>query len=726
VTDSVWTVFMLLAIVAWRRPWVAALFYGLACAYKQQPWLLVPFIAIRLYLEHHGTAYRRGEGVVRFFGTALIAFLVVNLPFILWSPWNWVLGCFEPAHASMIGFGQGLAELTVTGYVLVPKVVYSLLTLASMTLLAVAYARHFSVLRDFMWIAPAIAFWFNHRSLTSYWYFNALLLGLAVFRDGALAPVGPWRSARPTLLGAGAFSLGSALVMVHFSGREQPFVIHVVEPVVTWGRSAYSLRLRLKNRLSRPVEPRFTLQASGVQPLQWHIDSGPRMLPPLEEADYTLSSIQVVAEFELTKGARLVVSDKGSTSVRTSASIVGDHTALYPAAIANGSFRFWDASSHAPSGWQVVRGGSGCSVVKVLPHSDDTVENRVQLTLNGNVPVSTWAINGQPCTHVPGTSPPELAWSAVDKRPFVAIGTDLVLPEGALYFAVHPPAEANMAPETGALYGVRLLAAGRVLLVLFGGVEKRGVLLDGTPYLVMPAPSETWSVQPLHIRPLFAEFKVALHETRTRLPRLAQLDFPMVVVHVQLFAAAPDAGTSLSAVFGPVTNAALQQDPWAGIRRDLDAPWQVDSWHGQFNFASGNFDKARIHLRRAAYDHPTAEALLAYGDAALLDGKLEEAIQAYRRAMQGGDSARGNDGLRWGPYDASDDVSAHVAFVRAIERLDKADWEAKSSYLYDAWLGLGKVALRRGDRPTLERAIAAIVKLGQIPPDELTHPAKAQ
>ncbi|NJN36759.1 MAG: hypothetical protein HC794_06490 [Nitrospiraceae bacterium] len=48
VSDTVWAFLICLMILSWRNRSLSAVWFGLACALKQQPWMLVPFLAIRL------------------------------------------------------------------------------------------------------------------------------------------------------------------------------------------------------------------------------------------------------------------------------------------------------------------------------------------------------------------------------------------------------------------------------------------------------------------------------------------------------------------------------------------------------------------------------------------------------------------------------------------------------------------------------------------------------
>jgi uncharacterized membrane protein len=38
-------------VLVWQRPTLRAVLFGLACAYRQQPWLVAPFLLICIWNE---------------------------------------------------------------------------------------------------------------------------------------------------------------------------------------------------------------------------------------------------------------------------------------------------------------------------------------------------------------------------------------------------------------------------------------------------------------------------------------------------------------------------------------------------------------------------------------------------------------------------------------------------------------------------------------------------
>ena len=127
VSDTVWAFLICLMILSWRNRSLSAVWFGLACALKQQPWMLVPFLAIRLLRDSdEGERTFRLLDVLQFFLIAGGVFALVNLPYILWDFPAWLAGSVSPFFDRMISLGQGLSSLTMTGQIFIPRSMYTL------------------------------------------------------------------------------------------------------------------------------------------------------------------------------------------------------------------------------------------------------------------------------------------------------------------------------------------------------------------------------------------------------------------------------------------------------------------------------------------------------------------------------------------------------------------------------------------------------------------------
>lgn len=198
VTDIVWALLLVAMVMAWRRPTWRAIFYGLACAYKQQPWLLLPFLMVRLVLDREDPdrrpAFRR---VLYFSAVTGSVFLLSNLPYMI-SDFNaWFNGVLGPIQEPLVYLGSGLSTLTQASLVSLPKSFYSLAGLVVMSALILIYAIRFRQLKHAMWIFPAIVMWFSYRSLQSYFIYWVPVLA-AVVVELLAEPRGALQSVRPS------------------------------------------------------------------------------------------------------------------------------------------------------------------------------------------------------------------------------------------------------------------------------------------------------------------------------------------------------------------------------------------------------------------------------------------------------------------------------------------------------------------------------------------------
>jgi uncharacterized membrane protein len=178
--DIPWTLALLLMIVWQRRPFIAGLCYGAACALKQEPWFLAPFLVV-YYLRDCGDLpiRERFARLSAFAGSAAALFLTVNGPFIAHDPQNWILGTLEPALGNLIAFGQGPSMLVQFGASLSANA-FLIVAGAIALVLLLSYGVYFDKLRDAVWMFPILITWFMPRSLHNYFVFWVPAITLAV------------------------------------------------------------------------------------------------------------------------------------------------------------------------------------------------------------------------------------------------------------------------------------------------------------------------------------------------------------------------------------------------------------------------------------------------------------------------------------------------------------------------------------------------------------------
>jgi uncharacterized membrane protein len=178
VSDALWVLPLLFAAFYLEKPLTSGLFYGLACAMKQTPWLLAPFLLIYMMRaedvrELRGRLLRTAKFVV----ATIAVFLVINLPFMIMNLTAWFRNVLTPMAEDLVIQSQGLSGLTEVGLLPVGKSFYTLLTVAVFVVLIVNYYVYFDKLRYILWIFPGIILWFSYRALTNYIiYWTPLML----------------------------------------------------------------------------------------------------------------------------------------------------------------------------------------------------------------------------------------------------------------------------------------------------------------------------------------------------------------------------------------------------------------------------------------------------------------------------------------------------------------------------------------------------------------------
>ena len=178
VSDALWVLPLLFAAFCLERPLALGFFYGLACAMKQTPWFLAPFLIIYLIrAEDHKLLREKLWPTAKFVGTTIAVFLAINLPFMLPNPTAWFGNVLTPMTEDLVIHSQGLSSLTEVGLLSVGKIFYTVVFASVFLVLIVNYYVYFDKLRYAFWIFPGIALWFSYRALTNYIiYWTPLML----------------------------------------------------------------------------------------------------------------------------------------------------------------------------------------------------------------------------------------------------------------------------------------------------------------------------------------------------------------------------------------------------------------------------------------------------------------------------------------------------------------------------------------------------------------------
>lgn len=345
--DVVWTTLLVGVALAWRRPRLAAILFGAAGAWAQPVWLALPFVSVWLL----------GRGVTRFISLAVVTFLAINLPFIVWGPEAWWLGVTAPLHGSLDLVSDGLGALSQYGLVGLPRRFYTLLQATSLIALVLIHWRCRATIGQAFWIFPAVVGWLSSRSVDGEWMFWLAPMIVALVRSGAEdrppAPAGgpAWRLATA----GGAVALAALILFGAWAWREPTLIgLASVTPLeVSNDGRVFGATVEVTNASTRTLAPRFAAQQTTSRPLPWTIVSGPETLAPGASARYVVQARRWV-EAVTRQGGQLVLTDAlGNNTVRTILAVPADPTLVNPDLPLNADFSRWLRDRGVPYGWEL-------------------------------------------------------------------------------------------------------------------------------------------------------------------------------------------------------------------------------------------------------------------------------------------------------------------------------------------------------------------------------------
>lgn len=166
--DGLWLLPLLIAMqMIYQDDWLkGGLWFGLASSMKQIPWIMAPFLLIWVY-QKHGR-----KGATKLVGASTAVFTVINLPFIVWNPKEWLAGVLTPLVSlegpDLMAQGVGISAFRWIGELNIPKAVFTFTTLTAVIVSLVVY-WHLS--EDKKWVAfimPPVILFFGWRFLPFY------------------------------------------------------------------------------------------------------------------------------------------------------------------------------------------------------------------------------------------------------------------------------------------------------------------------------------------------------------------------------------------------------------------------------------------------------------------------------------------------------------------------------------------------------------------------------
>lgn len=409
VQDVVWSALLVGVLAAWKRPGLRAILFGLACSYRQQPWLIAPFLAILIGYEHVGWRARI-RAIGEFSGISAGLFIAINGPFALNDFQGWRLGVLEPTYAPFNDYSQGLSMLSALGVWPMPRAGYAVLQVTVYGLGLLLLLLHPNRLRRAIWLIPMLVFWVYYRALVNYWVFWLPPFLFVSVRETFRLHRPHVRSRWPvtTLCSAGA-ALVAAIALAWLLTQNAALSAEVIYPLRSGigGAIVTQLQVRVTNTSSRAVRPRFAVQNQpGIQPLPWITQAGSELLPPGASDTYQITSGALSNRaIAVNSDAQIVITD-GNLDPSVRASIRIETGSDNPDLIRNAAFQVWSDRADTPDQWALntpagatvrlslapINGRDALIIRTLRAATDGTTTEPVQLTqvVSYDVPFTVW------------------------------------------------------------------------------------------------------------------------------------------------------------------------------------------------------------------------------------------------------------------------------------------------------------------------------------------------
>lgn len=317
---------------AWRGP----ILMGLAMAVKQTPWLIVPFVVSGIVLESrrlHGWRQGIWDGL-RYFGIAVTAFLLPNLPYVVESPTAWLRGILTPLLAQTVPAGQGLVGLSLslsTGGGALHD--YNAAAIVVFISILASFAATFPVLKPAAFIIPSIVLFFSSRSLGSY---LVMLIPAGIAAAATVQrpqPATCWRHWKWVAFSA---IMWCALAVIAALSSPSPLAM-VIKSVHTTGQLATvdQLTVTVTNNSAQAVRPAFTIEDGLSMTAFWRRVHGPSVLPAHQQASYVIEAPSYFAMPAIGSGFQVLAFTHAPATVSRSEAYVASvwRVVLQPATI---------------------------------------------------------------------------------------------------------------------------------------------------------------------------------------------------------------------------------------------------------------------------------------------------------------------------------------------------------------------------------------------------------
>jgi uncharacterized membrane protein len=296
--DTLALPFVLIALFSWDgfgdpeersiARWIGPLALGAACAIKQNPWLLAPFLTIGVAIEARARGQDWRRITARYTSMAAGAFLLFNLPFMVWGPSAWLTKVLLPFTGGLIPSGVGPVDLIraygVGGGNLALFSAAAASALAGSVLL---YVRHYSTLKRVLPLLPLAALLVSTRSLSTYFAFSvpAIAVCAASVRSRNKSVVGA-RTLRISRAGATMCAAASLAFLVGALATPAPLRLSVLGAHSS--ATSFTTEVHIDNHSGSTLAPHFVLAEGRDFRVPLVVVSGPPSVPAMGSATYAL------------------------------------------------------------------------------------------------------------------------------------------------------------------------------------------------------------------------------------------------------------------------------------------------------------------------------------------------------------------------------------------------------------------------------------------------------
>jgi uncharacterized membrane protein len=299
-TDSLFVPLELIAVCGWDRfgkpgqrgvwRWAGPVALGLACCMKQQPWLLAPFLVAGISIEAHRRKLDWRRIAARYVGLAFAAFIIPNIPFMVWNPAAWISRLAMPVTGALVPMGFGPAGLMRPysiggGNLTVFGLAAGCALLAAFALFFVRYER----LRRVLPLLPLGALLLSTRSFSSYFTFcvPALVMNAASLSPSWSPRIG--MRMRAALTGVAVTGAAAALLFTGV-GLLAPAPLRIAVTSSNVRMNQLFVVAEVTNVSGRKLDPRFFLAKGMYFNQEVTVRSGPAELGAGDRATYVFEA----------------------------------------------------------------------------------------------------------------------------------------------------------------------------------------------------------------------------------------------------------------------------------------------------------------------------------------------------------------------------------------------------------------------------------------------------